>query len=132
VWRYITLYPESPINYDKAALILGTLDSRTIRKHINLGLHMVKETDLRLSEFLSTFTGYAEVPEMKAGQSEYTYLNLVVNEIENAKERMGETGYETVPPVKYIHVIYVYKKCRNKLKVSLNHVFHTLLFFDTS
>jgi len=30
VWRYITLYPEGPINYDKAALILGTLDSRTI------------------------------------------------------------------------------------------------------
>ena len=132
VWRYITLYPEGPINYDKAALILGTLDNRTIRKHILSGFKIIKETDLRLSEFLSAFTGYAEVPEMKAGKNGYIYLNLLVKEIVKTQARMGLINYETVPPVKYVHILYVYKKCRNELKASLNRVFHTLLFFDTS
>jgi len=132
VWRYITLYPEGPINYDKAAVILGTYDTRTISKHIDLGFKIIKEADLKLSEFLSTFTGYAEVPVMEAGESEYIYLNLLVKEIEKAQERMGLTGYEPVSPVVYVHILYVYKKCRIKLKTSLNRVFHTLLFFDTS
>jgi len=93
---------------------------------------MIKETDLRLSEFLSTFTGYAEVPEMKAVQSEYIYLNLLVKEIGKAQARMGLTSYKSVSQVIYVHILYVFKKCRIKLKTSLNRVFHTLLFFDTS
>jgi len=132
VWRYIALYPDGSIHYEEAGFILGTFDDRTIRKHILLGWRVIEKTNLRLTEVLSSLSGYAQVPELKAGESAYAYLSLLVDEANQAVVRMGVNSYEPVPPVIYVHVVYVFEKCRNSLKTTLNHVFHTLLFFDTS
>ncbi len=132
VWRYIALYPDGSIYYEEAGFILGTFDDRTIRKHILLGWRMIEKTNLGLSEFLSTLSGYAQVPELKAGESVYACLSLLVDEANQAAVRAGVNSYEPVPPVIYVHVVNVFEKCRNPLKTALNHVFHTLLFFDTS
>jgi len=132
VWRYIALYPDGSIHYEEAGIILGTLDDRTIRKHILLGYRMIEKANLILTEFLSILPAYAQVPDLKAGENAYGYLSLLVEEANRAAVRMGENGDEPTPPVIYVHVVYVFEKCRNPLKTALNRVFHTLLFFDTS
>ena len=132
VWRYIALYPDGSIHCEEAVFILGTFDDRTIRKHILLGWLMIEKTNLSLAEFLSTFAGYAQVPELKAGESAYVYLSLLIEEARRAAVRMGVNISEPNPVECYVHVLYVFKNCRNPLKTALNRVFHVLLFFDTS
>ncbi len=132
VWCYIALYPDGSINYEEAGIILGTLDDRTIRRHILLGWRMIQKTNLSLSELLATFSGYAQVPELKAGESGYAYLRLLVDEANRAAVRMGVNVFEPIPAECYVHAGYVFEKCRSPLKTALNRVCHTLLFFDTS
>ena len=132
VWRYIALYPDGSIHYEEAGIILGTLEDRTIRRHILLGWRMIQKTNLSLSELLATFSGYAQVPELKAGESGYAHLNLLVEEAKRAAVRMGVSVFEPTAAECYVHAVYVFEKCRNPLKTALNCVFHTLLFFDTS
>jgi len=132
VWCYISLYPDGSIHYEEAGIILGTLDDRTIRKHIIIGYRMIEKANLSMMEFLSTLPGYAQLPELKVGESAYDYLSLLVEEANRATVRMGVSCYEPTPPDIYVHVVYVFEKCRNPLKTALNRVFHTLLFFDTS
>lgn len=132
VWRYIALYQDGSIHCEEAVFILGTFDDRTIRKHILLGWLMIEKTNLSLTEFLSNFAGYAQVPELKAGESAYAYLSLLIEEARRAAVRMGVNISEQTPVECYVHVVYVFKKYRNPLKTALNRVFHVLLFFDTS
>ena len=132
VWRYIGLYPDGSINYEKAAVILGTLDDRTIGKHIITGWRIIEKANLGLTEFFATLSGYAQVPEPKAGESAYTYLNRLVEEANRASVRMGVSDYEPTPIECYVHGVYVFVKCRNPLKTTLNRVFFAFLFFDTS
>ncbi|MBA7535720.1 hypothetical protein ES705_27978 [subsurface metagenome] len=132
VWHYIVLCPDGSIHYEKAVIILGTLDDRTIRKHILLGWRMIENAGLSLTEVLSNLSGYAHMPELKAGESACAYLSLLVEEADQAAVRMGENGDEPTAAVVYVHVVYVFEKCRNPLKTALNRVFHTLLIFDTS
>ncbi len=132
VWRYITVYPDGSIHYEEAGFILGSYDDRTIRKHILLGWRMIEKANLSLTEFLSALSGYAQVPELKAGESAYAHLSLLVEEADQAAVRMGENSDEPTAPLVYVHVVYVFEKCRNPLKTALGCVFHALLFFDTS
>jgi len=132
VWRYIGLYPDGSIDYQEAAVILGTLDNRTIGKHIIFGWQMIEKANLSLTEFFSTLSGYAQVPELRAGESAFTYLNLLVEEANRVAVRMGVSDYEPTPIECYVHGVYVFVKCRNPLQTTLNRVFFALLFFDTS
>ena len=118
--------------YEKAGEILGTLDDRTIRKHILLGWRMIKKTNLRFHEFLATLYGYTQMPELKAGENAYTHLNLLVDEANQTAIRMGESVFEPTTIECYVHVVYVFEKCRKPIKTELNNALHALLFFDTS
>jgi len=132
VWHYIVLYPDSSIHYEEAGFILGSYEDRTIRKHILLGWRMIEKANLSLTEVLSSLSGYAQVPELKAGSSAYAYLSLLVEEADRAGERMGETRDKPPAAVVYVHVVYVFEKPRTPVKTALNRVFHALLIFDTS
>jgi hypothetical protein len=132
VWRCIVRYPDGSIHYEEAGFILGSYDNRTIRKHILLGQRMIEQAALSLTEVLSSLSGYAQIPELKAGESSYAYLSLLVAEADRAALRMGETRDEPAEAVVCVHVVYVFDKCRNPLKTALNRVVHALLIFDTS
>jgi hypothetical protein len=132
VWKCIALYPDGSIHYEKAGEILGTLDDRTIRKHILLGWRMIKKTNLRFHEFLATLYGYTQMPKLKAGENAYTHLNLLVDEANQTAVRMGESVFKPTTIECYVHVVYVFEKCRKPIKTALNNVLHALLFFDTS
>jgi len=93
---------------------------------------MIEKANLSLTEFLSALPAYAQVPDLKTGENAYGYLSLLVKEANRAAVRMGEDSNEPIAPAVYVHVVYVFEKCRNPLKTALNRVFHTLLFFDTS
>ena len=93
---------------------------------------MIKTANVILVEFLSTLAGYANIPEWKAGESGYAHLLLLVAESNSTAVRMAVASSEPPSEEHYLHVVYVWHKCRKRLKTTLNRVFHALLFFDTS
>lgn len=131
VLRCIKKYPAGRINYEEAGFILGTLDDRTIERHILMGRRMIEKSNVVLAEVLSSLSGYAHIPEMKVGESGYAYLQLLVAEADLTAIRMGATNNELTTEIIYVHGTYVWEKCRNSLKTVTDRVFHSLLFFDT-
>ena len=133
VLRYIARYPaEGSINYEEAGIILGTYDNRTILKHILLAWHMIRKANLCLVRVLVSVTSYAVLPETPADEKSYEYLNHLVQEAEDASVRIRGQTAEKKPLGGYVHGACVFEKARKRLKTTLNYVFHTLLFFDTS
>lgn len=132
VWRYIVGYPDDVIRYEAAGIMLGTLDNRTIRRHIQLVWHMIGSANVGLMEFLATLPGYAALPELKVGETGYSHLALLIEQLNLAAVRMGKAGTESAPAVVYVHGVYLFEKSRGRPKTTSNRVFHALLFFDTS
>ena len=132
VLKYIALYPDGSINYEQAGFILGTYDNRTISRHIELARKMVASTNLHLCELFSSISSYAHLPEEKAGDGEYAYLTLLVNEANQAAIRIRGSGADEIKGIEYVHIEYVFGKSRSPPKTALNYVLRTFLFYDTS
>ena len=145
--KYITVYPDNLIDYEKAGIILGTYDNRTIHRHIQLARKMIADTNLHLCEVLSSLSSYAHLPEEKTGEGEYAYLSLLVNEANQAAIRIRGSGADEIKDIVYVHIECVFGKSRNpsskstegpdrrrkpSAETSLNRVMRNLLFYDTS
>ncbi len=132
VLKYIAFYPDGSIDYEAAGIILGTLDNRTIHRHIELARKMIASTNLHLCEVFSSLSSYAHLPEEKTGEGEYAYLTLLVNEANQAVIRIRGSGTDEIKCIAYVHIEYVFGKSRSPPKTALNHVLRTFLFYDTS
>ena len=147
ILKYIAVYPDDLIDYEKAGIILGTYDNRTIHKHIQLARKMIADTNLHLCELFSSLSSYAHLPEEKTGEGEYAYLTSLVNEANQATIRIRGNVADEIKDIVYVHIEYVFGKSRNppsksiegpnrrrepSVKTALNHVLRTFLFYDTS
>jgi hypothetical protein len=139
VMKYIKQCPQERINYAKAEIILGIGDHRTIRKHILLGRQIMEETNRELTQVLSGLASFTRLPEQKPGAGRHERLAATVDEIESAITRMHGAGRVEVPAIGYVHVVYMFHRARNPVKVSenftnkpLGHVLSNLAFTDTS
>ena len=139
VMEYERRWPQERINYSQAQRILGARDRRTIRKHIGEGREIIEETNLALTQVLSELPGFARLPEQKPGMGRHERLVSTVEEIDGAVTRMHGAGREKVPAIGYVHVVYMYRRARNPVKISAgssktpsNHVLSSLAFDDTS
>ena len=132
VLKCIALYPDGLIDYEEAGFILGTLDNRTIHRHILLAWRMIAKTNLHLCELFSSLSSYARLPEEKTGEGEYSYLSLLVNEANKAAIRIRGNGADEIKDIEYVHIAYVFDRSRNPPKTALNRVMRIFLFYDTS
>jgi len=139
VMEYVAQHPQEKINYAKAEMILGVGDPRTIRKHIRRGRQIMEETNLELVQVLSGVPGFGRLAEQKPGVKTHKRLAAAVEEIESTVTRMHGTNRQPVPAIGYVHVVYMFHRARNPIKISgnssktpLNHVLSTLAFHDTS
>ncbi len=139
VMKYIKQCPQERINYAKAEIILGIGDHRTIRKHILRGQQIMEETNRELRQVLSGLPSFARLPEQKPGAGRHERLVATVDEIESAITRMHGADRQQVSAIEYVHVVYIFHRARNPVKVSenlttkpLGHVLSNLAFNDTS
>ena len=132
VLTYIHTHPDGTVNYDDAAHILGTYDERTIKKHIKLGWKIIQKTIIQSLEFLAIRPSYTSIPEKKPGQNLLEYLETLTDEIHHGHIRMGKTFVSKSEKIIYLHMVYWYKKSRNHIVCTLDHVFINLHFYDTS
>ena len=132
VLAYITKYPDGTINYDDAAYILGTYDKRTIKKHIQRALKIIRKTISGLLPYMSNFPGLMIVSAKRPQENLLDYVEKLTNGIHNGHIRMGKPSLYKPGKKKYIHTVYWVEKSRTPIRCTLNHVFPALHFYDTS
>ncbi len=131
VLEYVRSRPGRTIDYEQASLVLGAIDDRTIVRHLRLCRRMVAEGCLQLCRVLASLPSYATVPESGMGTPVVDYLDVLVEEADEAARRMGRRG-AAVGSATYLHAVYVAERSRNEPAVPLDRVFGNLQFFDTS
>lgn len=131
VLEYVRSRPGRKIDYEQASLVLGAIDDRTIVRHLRLCRRMVAEGCLQLCRVLASLPSYATVPESRMGTPVVDYLDVLVEEADEAARRMGRRGAAVGSPT-YLHAVYVAERSRNEPAVPLDRVFGNLQFFDTS
>jgi hypothetical protein len=113
--------------------MLGTVDLRTMRRHIQQAHIEITKVTLTLTKFLSTIPSYATLPETTIGETKLQYLCAVTEQIDQAAERVQGARAVLIPPMVYLHAFDVYQRARQKsLKPSLSLVLQAAVFHDTS
>ena len=133
VLEYLWSHRGEGIDYGRASLWLGAMDDRTIRQHVSLCRRMVAKGCLELCRMLATVPSYATVAEPGMGTPAVEYLQLLVEQADEAARRMGRgTVGARADPIWYVHAVYRCEKSRGEPAAPLNRVFWALQFFDTS
>ncbi len=125
-------YPDGFFNFDKLSEILGTFDDRTIKKHIERAIDIFKIATLVISEVLSELPNLSSIPQMKADKTEYRNFETANAALNEPLLKLYGSKYIEIRKDITVFIIYFKKKSRNPIKSTLNHVFKTLIFFDTS
>ena len=133
VLEYVRSHPGQKINYEQASLVLGAIDNRTIVRHLRLCRLMVAEGCVQLCEILASVPSYAAVPEARMGTPAVDYLDVLVEEADEAGRRMGHSSAgAAVDSPTYLHALYVAEGSRSESAVPLDRAFGGVQFFDTS
>ena len=96
------------------------------------GRAIIEQTNLHISEFLSSIPSFGFLPEQRPGESGKGHLEKLVDETNGAYKRMHGGSVAEVPAILFVDAVYVVEKSRNIVKTPLNSIFEALPFFDTS
>jgi len=132
VMAYIRQYPDGAIHSAIASPMMGTIDIRTIRRHVRLAMHLIKDASLQLWEFLSGLSGYASLPAHRPGASPLESLDKAAQEMDRAATRVQGCSAETIPVLVYVHALNVYTRARNPIVPVPTLVLQATFFHDTS
>jgi hypothetical protein len=120
------------LDYHEASIILGTVDDRTMRRHLKWLERIVERTVTELAVVLSQLPSFAELPQQRVGQSASAALPELVMELNRATVRMGGARGRTVQLIACLHVTFVHVRARAALRTPLDQVIRSLGFPDTS
>lgn len=112
---YLSQYPDTTkIDYDAAHLILGTVNEKTIRKHVRECDEIIKKAGVSISELLASKTSYCNLPKMAIGASHLELLKCLINAAAEGKSRMHGGISKPTAKIIIIHLVYIFEKVRNK------------------
>jgi hypothetical protein len=132
VVAYLSKYPDGAIHAALACAMMGTVDIRTVRRHVRLGMHLIRDASLRLQEFLSSVPGYARLPDHRVGTSALEALETAGAEMDRAARRAQGGTAATIPVLAYVHALNVYARARQPIAAPLTLVLKIVVFHDTS
>lgn len=132
VLAYLRQFPDGIIRVATASKMMGTVDIRTVRRHLLETKNLIEDAALRLSEFLSAIAGYGELPDHRLGQSAVESLDKAAKEMDRAAARVQGGSAPTIPPMVYVHAVGVYARGGERLSSPLSLVLRVVVFHDSS
>jgi hypothetical protein len=132
VMAYVRRFPHGIIHVATASEMMGTVDIRTIRRHLLETKKLIEDATLRLSECLSGIPAYARVPDHRPGQSPVESLEEAAKEMDRAAARVQGGSAPRIPPMVYVHAVGVYARAGKRLIPPLSLVLRAVVFHDTS
>ena len=130
----VEVMPDGLINYSEAAMLLGTVCEKTIRRHYLMILSFTKITVSLLAEYLALTAPFVSQPEQPPYEDLFTLLMTMMQAVCDAEVKRSGTHHDLPPPTLYLHPVYVTKKTRSSLtgKKPLNLSSGIHFYFDTS
>ena len=132
VLTYVRQYPDGAIHAASACAMMGTVDVRTVRRHVRLEMQLIGDASLRLIEFLSSLPGYAMVPDHRAGASMLESLDTAGAEMDRTATRVQGGIAARIPVLAYVHALNVYARAKQAIAAPLTLVLRAVVFRDTS
>jgi hypothetical protein len=132
VWAYLCRFPDGRLHSVIASQMLGTVDLRTIRRHLREALTAVKEAALQLARVLSTIPAFATLPDGRGRESELKVLCAAAEQMNEAAVKLRGGSAPRIPALGYLHAVSVYRRARRPLKIPLTSVVRLVVFHDTS
>lgn len=132
VLEYLCRFPDGTPHPQIASEMFGTVDARTMRRHLREALTEIKKATLMITEFLTEIPGLAMLPEGRANESEWEYLGRSAEEMSRAAVKVRPGTAVMLAPLLYLHAVSVYRRAKNPLIPPLSLVLRTVVFHDTS
>ena len=130
VLEYLRRFPDGRIVSDIACAMLGTLDLRTIRRHLGMaGTHIEKAVQ-RLAPLFRKAGSAIRRPHR--GESHGEYLEYLSRQDHRAGGQFAAGEDMQIPSLVYIHLVCLFERSLRPLAVSLGCVFWAVVFRDTS
>jgi hypothetical protein len=132
VLAYVRLHPDGAIHAAVASLMMGTVDIRTMRRHVRLAMHLIKDAALNLWEFMSELPVYTTLPDHRPGASPLESLDKAAQELDRAAARVQGGSAAAIPVLVYVHALNVYARANHPIVPVSTLVLRAVFFHDTS
>jgi hypothetical protein len=132
VVEYLCRFPDGTLHSRIASEMLGTVDTRTIHRHLHLALMEIKAATLLITRFFSEIPSLASVPDRGGDEPEWQYLGKTAEEMSRASVKVRPGTAVMLAPLVYVHAVSVYRRAKNPLTPPLSLVVRTVVFHDTS
>ena len=131
VHAYLRLYPERPIHSAIASQMMGTVDMRTIRRHLRRATQLISDAALSLWEFLDALPIATPLPH-HGGSSTIEFLDIAAQEIEREASGVSGAVSAQIPVIVYVHALDVLARARQPIIPVSTLVLRAVFFHDTS
>jgi Arc/MetJ family transcription regulator len=132
VLDYLKRNPAGTMHYRMALSMLGALDKRTIRRHLDEGLTLIGRAAMQIAELLSQRAFFGTMPQRALGESEVTYLEAASEELSRAARRAAGARGRSIPCLVLVHIAGVSARHRGPPKVSTTSVLRAVVFCGSS
>lgn len=116
VLEYLCRFPDGALHPKIASEMFGTVDIRTMRRHLRVALTEIKMAALLIMRFLAeipTPPSLAKVPERRGNEPEWQYLRKTAEEMARASVKVRPATAVMLPPLVCVHAVSVYRRAKN-------------------
>jgi hypothetical protein len=131
VLAYLRLYPDGPIHSAIASQMMGTVDMRTVRRHLRRATQLISDATLALWEFLDALPIGTPLPH-HGGASPIGLLDMAAQGIDREAARVPGALSTVIPVIVYVHALDVYARARQPIVPVSTLVLRAVFFHDTS
>jgi len=132
--RMVEAMPDGRINYSEAAMLLGTVCEKTIRRHYLMVIAYSETAVSLLAEYLALTAPFLSQPGQPPYEDLFILFASMMQAVCDCEVKRSGKHHDLAPPTLYLHPVYVFKKTRSALtgKKPLNLSSGIHFYFDTS
>jgi len=120
------------VDYEKASQILGAIDDRTIRRHLEWIQQILACTLLECTQLLVGLLSFGVLPGQPPGESAYGQLLRLVEELNRAAQKIRGQRGGALTVIGCVHTVYVFVRAHAKPRISLSQAIRSPPFCDTT
>lgn len=132
VLAYLRLHPDGALHAASASLMMGTVDLRTIRRHLQRARQLIKDAGSRLGKVAGTSSVSPLAAAQGEGPSALESLQKAGQESGQAADPTQAGSAEALPVLVYVHALDVDARARDPLVSVTTLVLRAASFHDTS
>ena len=134
VFRMYKAMPDGRIDYDKFSKILGTICTKTMRRHYLMVVAYIGAAVALLAEYLALIAPFLSQPGQPPYEDLFSLFMLMIQAVCDSEVKTTGRHHDPPPPALLLHPVYVFEKSRSPWtgEKPLNLSSGIRFYFDTS